>query len=70
MATAAVLLTVWLLVLTAASFQIRAGGLQRAVLAGPGRQHARPPVVPAAARAGADAAVPYRGGAGLGPGYL
>lgn len=46
--------------------QIRAGGLQRAVVAGAGRQHARPPVVPAAARAGADAAVPYRGGAGLG----
>lgn len=40
--------------------QVRVGGLQRAVVAGAGRRHARPAVVPAAARAGAHAAVPRR----------
>lgn len=40
--------------------QVRVGGLQRAVVAGAGRRDARPAVVPAAARAGAHAAVPRR----------
>lgn len=40
--------------------QVRVGGLQRAVVAGAGRHDARPAVMPAAARAGAHAAVPRR----------
>lgn len=47
--------------------QIRAGRLQRAVVARAGRHDARPPVVPAAARAGADAALPHGGRARVDP---